>query len=352
MIIAAYNGRQYWPELMPLLIREQYVDFELEVLVVDNNSSDDSVSYLRGNFPQLKIIVNFENLGFVGANNIGYEYARRQQADYIFLLNQDTVIKPGWLQPLYDFANTHQFGSLQPQILLWPDTSRINTLGNVIHFLGFGYGSHSGEQIKKNLAVKKINYASGAGAFISLKALADLNKVLANSEFNAVLFDPTMFMYLEDLDLGWSLSLLGYDHYLIPQSILYHKYKFNRSMKHYYWFERNRLWVMLKNYKWPTLVLIFPAWIIMELGQLLFALMNKRFWQKIRSYGFLFSPSSWRTLLAYRHALQKHRVRGDRQVAGYFNGRILFQELSSVLLDLANICFYIYWTIIKQLLFW
>ena len=352
VIIAAYNGRQYWPELMPLLTAERYPDFDGELLVVDNNSSDDSVAYLREHFPGVKVIVNQENLGFVGANNVGYQYARKVKADYIYLLNQDTVIRPGWLQPLYDFARHHKFGSLQSKILLWPDTSRINTTGNVIHFLGFGYGGSAGQPDRPDREIKKINYASGAGVFLSMKALAQLPLSADQAGNRPVLFDESMFMYLEDLDLGWSLNLLGYDNYLVPASIIYHKYSFDRSLKHYYWFERNRLWVMLKNYRWPTWFLIFPAWLIMELGQWFFALKNKRFWQRCQAFRWLWSYSSWRLLIHKRRQIQAHRVRSDRQVASAFSGRILFQELSSPLLDISNIFFYIYWAIIKRFLFW
>lgn len=352
VIIAAYNGRQYWPELMPLLSQEHYSDFDLEILVVDNHSGDDTIAYLHEHFPRVTVIANQENLGFVGANNAGYEYAKKQSADYIYLLNQDTVVKPGWLQPLYDFARTHKFGSLQSKLLLWPDTGRINTLGNAIHFLGFGYGLYSGRPDRKSADIKQINYASGAGVFLSMKVIASLDGPSNPQGEPRSLFDETMFMYLEDLDLGWSLSLLGYDSYLIPNSIIYHKYDFNRSMKNYYWFERNRLWIMLKNYKWQTLLLIFPAWLIMEVGQLFYALWHRRFWQKIKSYFWLLSSRQRQILKFKRRQIQVMRVRSDRQVVGKFTGLILFQELSSPLLDVANVFFYIYWTLVKYFIFW
>ncbi len=352
VIIACYNGREYWPELMPLLSREHYADFDLEILVVDNNSSDDSVAYLREHFPRLKIIINPANLGFVGANNIGYQYAVRQKADYIYLLNQDTVIKPGWLQPLYDFARHNKFGALQSKILLWPETERVNTLGNAIHFLGFGYGQESGRPDRQNREIKKINYASGAGVFVSLRAWEDFVKYGSQYGGTKALFDETMFMYLEDLDLGWTMSLLGYDHYLIPQSVIYHKYQFQRSMKNYYWLERNRLWLLLKNYRWPTMLLILPAYLLMELGQLFYALKKRRLWQKIKSYSFLFSRQRWSELLARRRQIQNQRVQSDRAVVSHFTGLILFQELSSVPLSVANVFFYVYWSIIKQFIFW
>lgn len=344
VIIAAYNGGQYWSELMPGLTAEYYPDFDVEILVVDNDSSDDTVAYLQEHFSSVKLIVNQKNLGFVGANNIGYQYARQAKADYIYLLNQDTVIRPGWLQPLYDFARQHKFGSLQSKLLLWPDTSRINTVGNVIHFLGFGYGAGSGQPDRPDLEIKKINYASGAGVFLSMRVLADLA--------HTALFDETLFMYLEDLDLGWSLNLLGYDHYLVPDSIVYHKYSFDRSMKNYYWFERNRLWIMLKNYRLGTLALIFPAWLLMEIGQWIYAIRHRRLIQKFRAGLWFWSLASWRTLLRKRLQIQSKRVRTDRQVVGAFSSRILFQGLASPLLALANIFLYIYWAIVKRLIFW
>ncbi len=342
IIIAAYNGQKYWPDLMPLLTQEKYQDFDLEILVVDNDSNDKTVDDLEKNYPTVKIIKNKENFGFVGANNIGYQYAKNQGADFIFLLNQDTVISPGWLEPLYNFSKQNRLVSLQPQLNLWPDKTKINTLGNAIHFLGFGYSTGLGETDNHNHKIAKINYASGAGVWLSMEVLAK----------RGYLFDESMFMYLEDLDLGWSLSLLGYDNYLIPESVLYHKYEFSRGIKQWYWFERNRLWTISKNYKIGTLILIFPAWLIMELGQLFFAIANHRLLDKLKSYKFLFSRSGWRTLMAKRKDIQIKRVRSDRQVVGQFTGLILFQPLESPLLKCANVFFNLYWQIIKLFIFW
>ncbi len=342
IIIPCYNAEKYWAELMPLLSQEKYPDFDLEILVVDNNSEDSSVSYLKDYYPNIKIIENIKNVGYVGANNIGYEYARRKQADYIFLLNQDTVIKAGFLQPLYNFAKDNKFGSLQPKIKLWPKTDKINTIGNAIHFLGFGYGIDSNKTDDNRQGINKINYASGAGVFLSMNVL---NK-------KGYLFDESMFMYLEDLDLGWSLSLMGYDNYLIPDSIIFHKYEFKRGMKQLYWFERNRHWTMLKNYKLGTLLLITPACLIMEIGQLIFALLNKRLLQKLRSYLWLLAPWQIAKLISQRRKIQKKRKRKDREIVKDFKGVILFQPLESPILKIANFFMAIYWYIIKHIIFW
>lgn len=342
LIIASFNGQKYWPDLLPALAKEQYTDFDLEVLVVDNNSTDSSVEYIKAHYPQFTLIKLPNNSGFVGANNVGYEYAKKIKAQYIYLLNQDTIINTGWLQPLYVFAKKNKFGSLQSKINLWPESRKINTLGNPIHFLGFGYSWKMGELDTHDYPVRKINYASGAGVFISMEALEKLG----------YLFDDSMFLYLEDLDLGWSLQLLGYDNYLIPESQIFHKYQFNKSYQQVYWFERNRLWVCLKNYHILSLIVLFPAWFLMEFGQLLFAVRNHYFSKKIKAYSFIFSFKGWRKLLQKRRLIQSKRVRKDRQVVTNFSGQILFQPLANPFLKLANIFFNIYWQIVRLLIFW
>jgi len=342
IIIPSYNGRQYWDELFPNLLEEEYQDLDIQILVIDDNSTDGSADYINRKYPKIKVIRQRENIGFVGINNIGYQYAKKNQADYIYLLNQDTVVTSGFLRPLYDFAKENKFGSLQSKLLLWSDKNKINTIGNAIHFLGFGYGQGASQPDNQQLKITKINYASGAGVFISMRALDDLG----------YLFDETMFMYLEDLDLGWSLNMLGYDNYLIPNSVVYHKYEFKRSMKFFYWFERNRLWVMLKNYKLGSFLLIFPAWLIMEFGQLCLALTSHRFLSKLKAYTFLFSPAQMKVLLEKRKYIQSKRQRSDRQVVGNFTGVILFQPLDMFLLKIANVFFFIYWRVVKLFIFW
>lgn len=342
IIIVSFNSQKYWPDLLPWLAQESYLDFDLGVIIVDNNSSDGSVDYIKKHYPQFILFEQKANLGFTVANNLAYDYALSQGAKYIYLLNPDTIIKPGFLLPLYQFTQQHNFGSLQSKINLWPQVGHLNTSGDAIHFLGFGYGLDSGKIDDKKLLIKKIDYASGAGVFLSMLALSK----------NGGLFAPNLFMYLEDLDLGWSLSLLGFDNYLVPASQIYHKYEFKRSIKQVYWFEHNRLWIYLKNYSLATILLLTPAYLIMELGQLFFAAKNRYLLAKFKSYVWLFSWAEWRQLGFARKKIQEARVCSDRQIVSNFSGKILFQPLDSWALRLANIFFNIYWQIVKHLIFW
>ena len=142
------------------------------------------------------------------------------------------------------------------------------------------------------------------------------------------------------------------ENYLLPESVVYHKYKFDRSMRQYYWFERNRLWTMLKNYKVSTMILIFPAWLLMELAQLFYALKNSHLKDKLRSYNFLFSKNQRSILFSQRRLIQTKRKRSDLQVVSHFTGRILFQPLNSLALRIANIIFFVYWQVVKLFIFW
>ena len=340
IIIPNYNGQKYFADLLPFLFQEKYDDFDLEIVIVDNNSDDNSLEYLENNYSKFTLIKNKKNIGYVGANNIGYKYAQKKKVDYIYLLNQDTIITKGFLQPLYNFAQENKFGSLQSKIKLYPQKDKINTLVNIIHFLGFGYAEKFQKIDNNKQNIKKINYSSGAGVFISMSALKDLG----------YLFDETMFMYLEDLDLGWSLNILGYDNYLIPESVIYHKYEFDKGMKQIYWFERNRLWIILKNYKLSTLFLILPAYLIMEFGQLFYAIKHKYFIQKLRSYNFLFSSKQLKILKEKRKYIQKKRKISDRKIFNSFSGKILFQPLESKALQSANFFFNIYYKVIRLLI--
>ena len=139
----------------------------------------------------------------------------------------------------------------------------------------------------------------------------------------------------------------------MPEAVVYHQYEFNRSLKQYYYFERNRLWVVAQNYRWGTLLVLAPAFVLMELGQLLFAIMHRTIGAKLRSYAWLLQPVHMRELLAAHRRIASLRRRSDRQVLGTFAGEILFQPLQSNLLRyVANPVFKLYLNFIRLIIIW
>ncbi|MCX6785505.1 MAG: glycosyltransferase family 2 protein [Candidatus Komeilibacteria bacterium] len=337
ILIVNYNGQQYLPDLLESVFKYRPQSVFFETIVVDNASIDDSVAWLVKNYPQVTLLKQSENFGFAGGNNIGIKYALNKGYDYVMLLNQDTVVSQGYLDKLIEkIEAVPAAAAVQPKLLLYPLTDLVNSLGNVIHYLGFGYTA------AKPILNNEVNYCSGAACLISAAAFKKVG-----------LFNEELFMYHEDLDLGWRFRLRGYKNLVEPKSAVYHKYEFSRSIKKYYFLERNRFMVILQNYKIGTLVLILPALILMELGLFLFSFSNGWWLEKLKVYRYFFSLKNWQKIFKTRKQIQGHRSRPDRLIVKDFAGTIEHQEINSPLVAcLVNPLFNAYWRIIKPLILW
>src|SRR3989344_7448396 len=262
IIIVSYNGKKYLSKLLESIFNFPPRSVSQEIVVVENGSSDDTIGWLKTAHPRVNLLAQSENLGFAAGNNVGFNWAMGRNFDYVMLLNQDTIVSEGYLDKLArTIEASEQAAAVQPKILLYPLTELANSLGNVIHFLGFGYTW--GQRLRaKEVMIRgrEVNYCAGAACLIKVSALK-----------KAGLFNPAFFMYHEDLDLGWRFSLSGYVNLIEPEAIVYHQYEFSRSIRKYYFMERNRYLTIFQNYNLLTILLILPALIIMELGLLIFS---------------------------------------------------------------------------------
>jgi len=238
VIIVSYNGQKYFSDLFASL-REQTLPAE-KIVIVDNNSQDDSVAYIQKNFSEATLIASKENLGFAGGNNLGIKKAFEGNPDYIFMLNQDTVCDSRCLEILAKKAQTEDnFFAAQPLIMCWPpEDNLIQTSGNRLHFLGFGYSGNYKEKAVSRL-IRKIDqspaYLSGAALFIRSSVLKKIG-----------LLDEDLFLYHEDTDLCWRAKLQGYSLKVFSEAVVYHKYTEAISRNRWFWSERNRLLFLLK----------------------------------------------------------------------------------------------------------
>ncbi|MBD3360095.1 MAG: glycosyltransferase [Candidatus Buchananbacteria bacterium] len=343
IIIVNYNGQEYLHDCLSSLLSLDYPQELYKIILVDNASSDNSVEFVKNNFPQVEIIVNQQNLGFAQGNNVAMAKALQRDFDYILLINQDTISQPDFLSKIIKVAEADEkIAAVQPRLMLHPQTDKVNSLGNAIHYLGFGYSLGANQPLSGDLQSFEIAYASGAALLMKSEVLKQIG-----------LFDPDFFMYHEDLDLGWRMRMAGYKIMVVPESVVYHKYEFSRSVKKYYYMERNRYICILENYKWLSILLITPACLVMELGLFLFSL-KSGFWQeKIRGYLYFLKPQSWQKIFQHRQEKKKYRQVKDKQVIKYFTGKITNQEIDNWLLDkIANPIFNLYWQIIKKLIIW
>lgn len=341
--IVSYNGRKDLAECLPSVFSQNYPSDLLRIILIDNNSKDSTVDFVREKYPSIKIIENGRNVGFAEANNQAYYLAQKSNSDYFVLLNQDTVVSQGWLNRLVDIAERDKnIAAVQPKLMLYRDKDKINSLGNAIHFLGFAYCNHYGEEDKSNIVDKfLVPYPSGAACLLRMSALRKLG-----------LFDDRLFMYHEDVDLGWRLRLAGFKVVVDPLSVVYHDYSFSKAKYKFYYMERNRLIVALENYRVLTLILFFPAWLFMELGLLFFALKNG--WLKEKIAGYFWIVGHFFSILGRRISVQ-FRIRKvkDREILSIFTGKIMFQEVSYwPLTYLVNPLLSAYFWLARKIIFW
>lgn len=364
VVLLTYNGKQYLPELFESLGKTRYAK-PWQLIVVDNASTDGTTGWLQNKESRIKnkkekilyslfVILNSQNFGFAAGNNIGMRKALADGAEHIVLLNQDTVVDPAWLTHLVEAAEKDEtIGAVQARLMLWDKKDIVNSLGNEIHFLGFGYSGGYNSQLSVvpptpklwragSCQLSEIAYASGAAVLYRVKAIEDVG-----------LLDESFFMYHEDLDIGWRLWRAGWKSVLTPKAVVYHKYEFSRSIQKYYYMERNRFLVLLENYSIATLLLIAPALCVMELGMLFFTVRSGWWKEKLRAYGYFLRPATWGMIVRERRAKQKTFRRPERELLRRFVGTIAFQDMRNFVLEyIANPIFTVYWGIVKRLILW
>lgn len=120
VIVLNWNGKKDTLECLESVKKSKFRQIALSVYIVDNASTDDSVSAIKKNFPDYKLIVNAQNLGFAAGNNVGIKQALADGADYVILLNNDTTVKPDTFEQLVTGAVKNKFNLAAPKIYFYP----------------------------------------------------------------------------------------------------------------------------------------------------------------------------------------------------------------------------------------
>lgn len=348
VIVVLWKSLPFLDELFAGFTTLDYPRDACTVHIVDNASPDGAGEEVQRRLshpdPALPRIILHEpgtNLGFSGGNNL---VMRASSADYCYLLNHDAAFEPGTLREAIAAAEADSsIGSVQSLIVLMQDPDTINSTGNVVHIAGFGYcNAYTRPVSEAPTSVVPIGYASGAGVLYRMNALRKVGYL-----------DEMLFAYHEDLDLGWRLLLAGYENVLAPKSVLRHRYEFSRSIAKWYWMERNRSIVMLYNYRLPTLVVLAPLLIGIELAIWFFALLRGFVKEKAKAAAWFFKKGSWSSVLAGRRHAQALRVRSDRQILKRFAATIGHQDVESPVVDwVANPLMRLYAALLLIVVWW
>lgn len=289
-----------------------------EVIAVDNGSVDGTAALVRERFPGVTVVATGSNLGFAGGNGVGIRRALEAGAEWIYLLNPDTDVDPAFLEEALAVAESDpRAAAVQSLLLLHPDRDRVNTAGNEIHFLGFGYcGSYRARRAEIPDDAREIAFASGASVLLRAAALREVGA-----------FDETLFMYQEDQDLGIRLRLAGWRARLAPRSVVWHHYAFSRNPRKFFWLERNRYVVLGKNLTARSLLVLAPFLALADLALLPVALAGGWLPEKVRAWKALLSPKVRAHVRAERARIRSLRRISDRELGRWFTSALEFEGL-------------------------
>lgn len=209
IVILNWNGKDNLTTCLQSFKKVTYKP--IEIIVVDQNSSDGSQNMLKKHFPNIKLISNKDNRGYSGGNNIGI---RASKGEYVLILNNDTIVDPKFLEPLIRECEIDiQIGCIQPKLLYASDHKMLNAVGSFFTSTGFLYHYGYRKLQSKVQYNKQLRIFSAKGAAMLLRKSA-LKKV--------GLFDEDFFIYFEETDLCHRLWLGGYTVIYEPKSVVYH----------------------------------------------------------------------------------------------------------------------------------
>lgn len=280
VVIVHCNGRTYLEECLASLRDQAYP--EIEIIVVDNASSDGFKQFIKNRFPEVRIIGNEKNYGFAKGNNIGI---RASRGKYIATLNNDTIVDPDWIKNLVSIAEKREDAAMfASKILFYNDHDLIESTGMIIYSDGIARcRGYSEKDDKRHDRVEEVLLPSACAALYRKDVL-----------LRAGLFDEDYFAYCEDVDLGLRIRMLGWCCLYVPCARVYHHYSGtggDNLLFKAYLIERNRLWTAIKIFPLPNLLLAPGYTLIRYLFYLYGLLLNIRPVRKFYKNG-----SAWRVL--------------------------------------------------------
>jgi len=252
VVIVAYDSAGDLGRTLPALGAE-LADGD-EVIVVDNGSTDELAAVVSEHLPDARIESMGGNLGFAAAVNRGAELATR---DLLLILNPDARPEPGFGEAIRRPAETHPHWAAWMALVIYREDGRelVNTVGNPVHFTGIswagGHGTLAGDAGKS----RPVPTASGACLAVPLETWRRLGG-----------FPREFFLYQEDTDLSMRLRSGGETIGVATEAVVDHAYEFGGGASKWFWLERNRWAMIIRNYPLALLVLLAPALLATEIA--------------------------------------------------------------------------------------
>ncbi|MBK6566834.1 MAG: bifunctional riboflavin kinase/FAD synthetase [Saprospiraceae bacterium] len=322
VVILNFNGREYLESFLPSIAYSNTKE-DVDIVVIDNNSSDDSVSYIKEWHPEIKTISLTKNYGFADGYNKGLLTI---DTEYIVLLNSDVMVTTGWLDPIIDMMEADPtIGVTQPLILSLENKKQFEYAGAAGGYLDtLSYPFCRGrlfDDVEEDTGQYQNNteifWSSGAAMVIKSKLYQDLGG-----------FDPMYFAHHEEIDLCWRAKRAGYKIMACGESKVYHlgggSLSYQSPFKMFLNF-RNNLFTLVKNESMFLLVYKLPIRLILD-GIAAIHFMTKGQWTNVtavlKAHGYFYI--SLFKVIATRHRFTqkifKHRI-------GPYNSKKFYKRL-------------------------
>ena len=301
VIVLNWNGLQFLEACLSSLRKQTFREFE--TIVVDNGSTDQSVAYVRNNFPEVRLVELHKNMGFAGGNNAGYEVAL---GEWIVLLNNDTEAEPRWLEEIWKAAQENPgAGAIASKMLYFDERKRIDNCGFNVTRAGMttDLGRSELDGIEWSRPRSVFGPCGGAAAY--------RREMLRNIGF----LDEELFIIFEDVDLAFRMQICGYACVLAPTAIVYHRYRQSLG-KHpagpVYFSQRNIELVYFKNMPAALMARYLPERFLYEVGAAIYFLRHGAGIAFVK--GKLAAIWHLPSILRKRSAIQKSRTLSNGQL--------------------------------------
>ncbi len=289
VVIPNWNGLRFLADCLNAL-RNQTLE-DIEVILVDNASTDGSQDFVRTEYPEVRLIELEENRGFAGACNAGMEAAN---GAYVALLNNDTEVESDWAEQVAGAFTGHpDAGIIASKMLLFDQRDRFHTAGDFFTSDGRAGNRGAWERDKGQYDCGEYVFsACGGSAVYRQSMLAEID-----------LLDDDFFFLLEDVDLAWRAQLAGYKVWYEPRAIVYHHLSATGGgVTASYHDGRNGIWLIAKN---------MPASLLRKYARPILARQLALLWQSLKSWRGQEARARIRGLIAgalgIRGALAKRR---------------------------------------------
>jgi len=309
IVILNWNGEKLFPEFLPSIIQHSKGE-NIEIIVADNGSTDQSIEVLRKNFPEVRVLDLQTNYGFA----LGYNMALKEiDADYFVLVNSDVKVAEGWIEPcIQQMEEDQKIAAVQPKVLSYHQPDSFEYAGAAGGFIDkYGYPFCRGrilDHVEKDEhqydKPGEIFWATGACMFVRAEVFRESGG-----------FDHDFWAHMEEIDLCWRMKNRGYKITYEPKSVIWHlgggTLSYGSPRKIFLNF-RNNLFMLFKNlpvYKFKRIMFIRMVLDGVAAAKFLAGFEWKAFWAVVKAHASFYQNVS--ELIKKRRRLKIETVKPE-----------------------------------------